>query len=252
MRFASLTLVLLVTAACGGTSTDDGQTTTEAGAVASTTSTAAVSTTAAPDPTAACDHAYVPTRVGSRWTYRMQDGSEVDWVIVSAEEAGAVLEAVLPGESGPSMVTVNITCDASGIAAPELGFAGFPGGVTVKQLEADGVFLLPAEDLQPGATWMASVSLTAEFEDTPGFEVQIMREVTYTVVGLEPVEVPAGTFDALRVRSDFTITIDTGTNLVTNMGSEEIWFVEGIGIVREASGGSGPSFSTELVEYSPA
>ena len=76
------------------------------------------------------------------------------------------------------------------------------------------------------------------------------REVTYTVEGTEEVTVPAGTFTALKVRSDSNMEISTGAAPIQSQGVEWLWFVEGIGLVKEELELDGGVAFSNLAEFS--
>jgi hypothetical protein len=194
----------------------------------------------------------MPIRQGSRWAYSTPEDILVEWEITSVEDDGnaATMESEFASPEGVIGVTVNFTCDEEGIAAPELGMVGLPFGAEVSIVEQEGVYLLPAAELVPGATWNAVLVIAAEFPDAPGLEFEILREVTYTVEGTEEVTVPAGTFTALKVRSDSNMEISTGAAPIQSQGVEWLWFVEGIGLVKEELELDGGVAFSNLAEFS--
>ena len=256
-----VTLVVVVTA-CGGdgssTSTTTtlppaGATTTTAAGATTTTDAPTTTTTAAPSG-AACDHTYFPVREGASWTFETLDGESSTWSIVSVSEDGAsaVMEADLVSPETEELVqaTVNLICDETGISAPELAFTGLPFGAQVASIEEDGFFLLSDDALVEGTTWESTVRVEAVLEGGMSFEV--VRHATYVVETVEEVTVPAGTFTAVRVRSDFTIDIVAGGAPIQSSGAQYLWFAEGVGLVKEAEvtqGDTPPGFGTELAEY---
>ena len=64
---------------------------------------------------------------------------------------------------------------------------------------------------------------------------------TYKITGAEEVEVPAGKFRAIKVKS-VTKTAGTTTEMTQ-------WYVDGIGLVKSFNKGSNFSSTTELVSY---
>lgn len=273
-------VIAIVVSACGGSSSESttsaapaGETESTAGTTmapatttaeappAESTTTEATTTTGAPPEestttvdtaaAAACDHRYMPIRQGSRWAYSTPEDILVEWEITSVEDDGnaATMESEFASPEGVIDVTVNFTCDEEGIAAPELGMVGLPFGAEVSIVEQEGVYLLPAAELVPGATWNAVLVIAAEFPDAPGLEFEILREVTYTVEGTEEVTVPAGTFTALKVRSDSNMEISTGAAPIQSQGVEWLWFVEGIGLVKEELELDGGVAFSNLAEF---
>lgn len=272
-------LAVVMMSACGDASSDSGAapaeptttaaaadttaapaTTTTTTTEASTSSQADTTTTeAAPEESTTttagsvgdCDHQYMPIRQGSKWIYETPEDILVEWEITSVSGDGreATMETEFASPEGVIEVTVNFTCDESGVSAPELGMVGLPFGAEVSIVEQEGVYLLPAAELVPGATWDSVLVIAAEFPDAPGFEFEIVRETTFTVEGTEEVTVPAGTFTALKVRSDSDMEISTGAAPIQSQGVEWLWFVEGIGLVKEELELDGGVAFSNLAEF---
>jgi hypothetical protein len=260
--------IMLVVAACGGTDTGsdaNGATTaaTDSSVPATTSSTSppTTTTTAAPGTStttaapvlATCDHPYFPARDGASWTWENLDGDLAVWTIVSTSDDGteATMEADLTSPEGEITATVNLICGDFGVSAPELAITGLPAGAEVTQITEEGVWLLPADQLTEGATWMSLVTISAELPGDVAFEIE--RVTNYTVLGFEDVTVPAGTFPAIKVRAEAAFKIDVGGRTIQNDRVDIFWFSEGVGFVKESSEvakeGDDPEFSSELVEY---
>jgi hypothetical protein len=257
--------LLLSVAACGGSTAIDPGTDSDSPApteasvppTAASTSTppgTSVATTTSLTPAVAtCDHLYFPAREGASWTFMSLDGETVIWKITSASPDGteAVMEADLSSPEGIIKADVNLTCGDFGISAPELAFTGLPFGAEVTQVTEEGVFLPPADQLTEGATWDSVVLIAAELPGDILFEIR--RTANFTVLGFEEVVVPAGTFSALKIRSAFVLDIDAAGRAIQSENVEILWFVEGVGLVKETSEvteeNEQPDFGNELVEY---
>ncbi len=224
---------------------------TTAGTTTSVTAEASTTTVAAAPAT--CDHPYFPARDGTIWTYENLDGDTAVWMITSTSAAGteAVMEADLTSPDGVITARVNLTCGDFGISAPELAITGLPSGAEVTQITDDGVFLLPADQLTEGATWASVVMITAELPGGVAFEIE--RFTNYTVLGFEDVTVPAGTFSALKIRSETMLNIGAAGRTIRTERVEISWFAEDVGLVKEASevtqANEQPDFGNELVEF---
>jgi len=160
------------------------------------------------------------------------------------------MEAAVDSVEGIVEMTINVTCDEQGISAPEFGIVGLPFGAEVRSIRAEGVVLVPVDQLVEGATWEALIEVESEMEG--GIAVTIERRTMYTVLGFEEIDTRAGTFDALRVRSEFMLDIDLGGRLISTAGASDTWFVEGLGIAKEAEfvDGGNPRYGLELVDFS--
>jgi hypothetical protein len=212
-----------------------------------------VTTTTAAPAAPTCDHPYFPARDGANWTYESLDGGTVVWEITSTSADGteAVMEADLTSPEGVIEAIVNMICGDFGISAPELAFTGLPSGAEVTQITEEGVFLLPADQLTEGATWTSVVMISAELPGSVVFEIE--RVVDYAVVGFEEVTVPAGTFDALKVRSENMLNINVAGRSIQTDNVNILWFAEGVGLVKEASevtaDGEQPDFGNDLIGF---
>lgn len=270
-RVALGAAIMLVVAACGSTDTGsdtNGATTaaTDSSVPATTSSTsppttATTTTTAAPETStttsapalATCDHPYFPARDGASWTWENLDGDLAVWRIVTTSDDGteATMEADLTSPEGGITATVNLVCGDFGISAPELAITGLPAGAEVTQITEEGVWLIPADQLTEGATWMSLVTISADLPGDIAFEIE--RVTNYTVLGFEDVTVPAGTFSAIKIRAEVALNIDVGGRTIQNERVDIFWFSGGVGLVKEASEvakeGGKPEFSSELVEY---
>jgi len=233
------------------TTTTTAATTTSTTGAATTTTTETTTTTTEADPGSACDHAYFPIREGTRWSFEAADGTTGTWEVtfVSPDGAAATMEADLASPEGIVEATVNFECGDEGISAPELAFTGLPVGATITQVEEEGVFLLPADEMVPGATWTSVVTISAELLEPQDAALDLVRESVYTVEGPEEITVPAGTFTALKIRSDYTIDVGTAGTSFQTSAVEYLWFAEGVGFVRSSTEFEGTTGVSELTDY---
>jgi hypothetical protein len=150
-----------------------------------------------------CDH--YPLKPGTRWHYRVSspDGA--------AKTVWTVLEELPAKPDGVYRVE-----------------ADYGGGVrSVQLVAAAGDRLLKRPASTPEADWQ--VDAIFDTEDTPdGFRV----------VGEEPVQVPAGEFQALKMEK---IALDGSVAATT-------WFAKGIGIVKRVTARTGITEELELYQ----
>ena len=110
--------------------------------------------------------------------------------------------------------TATWSCDQSGLISSEyttINFTQFEG-LDFETLDYQGVYLLPAEEWEVGASWNSSYQVKADFS-MEGITVNTAMEIDIlnTIAGIEELAVSAGTFpEAYRVDSTGTISIDLG------------------------------------------
>lgn len=144
-----------------------------------------------------------PTAVGTKWVYA--DGSnEVTLAITKSEQTNGGIE-------------VTIERLTEGRESPYQKMVVSPGGLV--QTEFIGVklkkpWVLLDSKHKPGDTWLDDDS--DEFHYT---------NASNKLIGVEKVEVPAGTFEALRVETQYTV----GGTIQLN---HTYWYVSGVGVVK--------------------
>jgi hypothetical protein len=113
-------------------------------------------------------------------------------------------------------------------------------------------------DIQPGDQWQHNLDFegkmtVANQEGSATGNAQ----TTFQAIGNESVTVPAGTFDALKIKIDtnlnFNVSVQALSLPVQFSGSYDYWFVKDIGWVKASGSGSiaGTSFNEtiELQSY---
>jgi hypothetical protein len=213
-------------------------------------------TTESPTPAVAqtaCDHPYFPLRTGSSWTYSTPQGN-MTWSVGSAggsnDSAEATMEIAMPEVS----MTVHWSCSSAGIVSYDFGnlsAAGLGNIVNMDVVDSSGAFLPAADLLAPGYSWPSNYTVVMHVSQE-GFAVDWTMVVseTWTATGIESVTVPAGTFEALRVDGNESVSM-TGmgqdVNVTVNM---TYWYAKGVGVVRYTSTTSeGSSSGGELTSY---
>jgi hypothetical protein len=201
----------------------------------------------------ACDHPYFPLRTGSSWTYSTPQGS-MAWSVGSAggsnDSAEATMEIALPEVS----MTVHWSCGSAGIVSYDFGTLSAPGlGNVVKMevVDSSGAFLPAADLLAPGYSWPNNYSVVMHVSQE-GFAADWTTAVseTWTATGIESVTVPAGTFEALRVDGNESVSMTGLGQDVNATVSMTYWYAKGVGVVRYTSSTSeGSSSGGELTSY---
>lgn len=183
----------------------------------------------------------LPLEVGNTWTY-LRDGEEAIMTVVESNTVGEETIFVLEQISGLYAGGLQFgTNDENGLRTHRIFLPEPNGG---DEVYTPPLLALEAEFAAPsGFSESGTVALTITGVGT--FPGAYQNDVS--IIGLETVNVPAGTFQALRVDSVLGITVNVlGTPVeITASGSE--WFVSGIGIVKSASLIDGESHLSELV-----
>lgn len=209
----------------------------------------------------ACDHPYFPMRAGSTWSY--SDGANtLTWEVVEVQ--GDLERATAQMRATIGDVTIDYTWDCAaneGLASFDFANVGFaPGGIemTIEQQGGDGVFLLPADQLQPGESWTMNVDSTFAFVQTTGdsdIEVagEMSNEQQNTVLSTNPVTFEDQTVDGVQFEQISTIAM-TMTVLgsavdQTINGSGIFELGRGIGMVSQSNSTDLGTSTMELVSY---
>ncbi len=202
----------------------------------------------------ACDHPFMPLRTGASWTFDSNEGP-LTWSISSASGSGTTASATMDIAVAGVALTTHWICDTGGIRSYDFGsLSEFQFGevAQIDVVDSSGTWLPAVENLTPGYSWSNSFT-TVISVPAAGISADITTTTSesWTVVGMETVVVPAGSFDALRI--DGTSDVTMSGMLVGIPGfssSQSYWFAEGIGIVRFTSSSEGYSSSGELAAYS--
>ena len=205
-----------------------------------------------------CANAYYPVREGATWSYKSIGSPVGDYsftdTITSVREDGFTLTSQFEDVTR----TQEWACKPEGLVALQLGG---PSAATLNTQEVQlnltvnnvsGV-TFPGE-ITTGNEWQHMLEFDGEL-DIAGTPAEAIggAESNFSALGSESVAVPAGTFDAMKVQVDSTITINAtfqGISMpVAFSGTYIFWFAQGIGWVKASGTGEavGTSF-TETIE----
>jgi hypothetical protein len=199
---------------------------------------------------------FAPTTVGDSWSYRtvqqapgvaMPGANTTERIVsggpVSGGWAGRIASEDADNKGANSERSLNVT--AAGVS-PDIGTMTTSIG-PVTTVKTSGVFL-PA-DLTPGLRWAWTQTIDSQLS---AMEVA----GSAAVVGIEKVTVPAGTFEAVRVRGEIKNHVNVKGGAVAPMDHvqhDESWYVRGLGLVKNVTRlASGYSSEKVLVRYSVA
>jgi len=213
-----------------------------------------------------CNHPYYPLRLGATWSYRrtspvLHPGErllEVTQTVTQIAPATTGVRATLvitTANTRPELSDLGITEEVTGteaLCSPQgIQFETYPlfAPSVVANLamstttRARGVWLPSASQVVVGAAWEDQYGLeqsVISFNDTRRFQNVVLYDIQmhFTAVGYEHVQVPAGSFDALKVEQHTTgaITLQIHSGGTPVLSYEQVfWYVAGIGIVKVAS-----------------
>lgn len=197
-----------------------------------------------PNPNDRCNNPYYPVVNGATWTYQIQaqqDAPTLATHSISAVDNGSFTLTVRGGES---VFTLDGACGEDGVILLDVPgvsatYSGEGGGSTLSTTNDDGVTV--PDDIQVGDDWAQTISVVG----SSGGEVTLSAtiETTYKALGYESVTVPAGTFYALKVEQNGSMTIHGSPSFETH---GFIWYAAGIGTVKAGLEGT---YISELVSY---
>lgn len=204
----------------------------------------------------ACDNIYMPVIPGATWTYSLvgQVSDTYTHTILSRDDTSFVEQDAFA--SGVTRKGDWACADGNLTALTPTGGASVnTNGLTSEFVTTTNTGITFPANPQPGSTWSQFVILEGT-QTINGFTANSRNQVetTCTVIGMEAVSVPAGTFEALRVECAvqmlITATVE-GTSFDTNLSSiTTSWYAPKVGMVKSATVGGGLDSTTELTSYS--
>lgn len=244
----------------------DGQTSTEAPTEPSLTQEASTGTETPLSPgsgmpvvgSGLCANAYYPVREGATWTYQSTGGPVGGYgftdTITSVREDGFTLTSQFEDLTR----TQEWACRTEGLVALQLGGTSAATlnsqdmQLTLEVNNVSGVTFPNA--IAPGDEWSHALEFTGNMTVvSQEIEATGSAQSSFAAVGYESVTVPAGTFDALKIRVDSTININgifQGISMPVTVSSPyDYWFVQGVGWVKASGTGTvGDESFTETIE----
>jgi hypothetical protein len=192
-----------------------------------------------------CGNPFYPIVDGASWTYSITAQENAP---TTATHSMAVIDDgsfTLTVQGDNSTFTLDGSCGDDGIILLDVPgvsatYSGDGGGSALSTTNDDGVTL--PNDIQVGDDWSQTISLTGG----SGGQVTLSATIatTYKALGYETVTVPAGTFYALKVEQNGSLTMN-GTPAFETHGY--LWYAQGIGTVKSGLDGT---YTSELVSYS--
>ncbi len=192
-----------------------------------------------------CANPYFPVLVNANWAYDASDSELGPYSFTSTVSEVFPDRFTLTHQFDDLTLTQQWECKSEGLVALELG-----GGTAASLVTGDVDLKLETSNISGvtfpsaisvGDEWMHSMDVSGEIELGEGMFGTMEGQATtnFQAVGMENVEVPAGTFEALRVATEFTLDMTVtveGTSIpvvFTTTGSS--WHVPNIGWVKQTA-----------------
>lgn len=204
----------------------------------------------------ACDNPYYPLRQGATWTYTvtgLDKPAEQTQTVTKVENGSAEITL----QTGTITVKNPVDCTAEGLKFGNLPSITSQTGNLNAELTAvssEGVYLPRADRLVPGAQWDAHYVLKGKISMAQqAIDVTEDVKLHFEVVGSEKVTVPAGTFDALKIKQHLTIDIQMANapaSVPPGSFDQFVWFARDVGMVKTSvSLPESRDLTTELKSY---
>ncbi len=209
-----------------------------------------------------CTNAYYPVRQGATWNYKSTGSPAGDYSFTDTITAVRDNGFTLSTQFGNLTRTQEWACNPNGLVA--LQFGGAPAALLSAQsiqldVQASNVngVTFPSQ-IKVGDQWQHSIDLQGNVTvANQSATAKGTAQNNFTAVGMESVTVPAGTFNALKVQVNTTLSMSAsykGLSLpVKFTAAYNYWFAPGVGWVKASGTGSvaGNSFNEtiELQSY---
>lgn len=171
---------------------------------------------------------YARTALGSYQRYQTS-GGVLDTTVITAATPQGYTRRVHAGSGAAYDETDHTVIDGALYIARSRGYG--PTGTLATETTYDPPALIVPADVTPGATGTTTSVVTVKTGSTT-MTYTSQRDVT--VVGVETITVPAGTFRALKVEA---LVANTSTS--TQRGLNTVWWVPGVGRVRSQNSDPG-------------
>lgn len=211
-----------------------------------------------------CAHPYYPgASVGATWTYQVTGDQVESFTFTDTVTDVRADGFTLTSAFDELTRTQEWSCTTVGLAALQFG-GGAAANLSGNNIQANFVttnssgVTLPA-DLAVGSTWTQSLDIEGDMTIEGGLSASAAGTVDYSAqaVAIETINVPAGSFEAIKIEFDLTFNINASvsglTVPVTMTGVTTSWYAPGVGWVRSVDNsefmGSAISTTIELTSY---
>jgi hypothetical protein len=206
-----------------------------------------------------CGNPLLPVVAGATWNYQMTGSVPASFTRTITEVNGGSFTDQDIFDSGVTR-TEKWNCEAGNLIALD------PVGSTSASVETSNLtsnfqtsaltgVTLPAS-VTASDSWSQAISMTGTMI-TSGVSADSTSDtnINCTAIGTESVTVPAGTFDAMKVSCQDSLTISVTTfgvtiTPITLNFTTDSWYAPGIGWIQSLTSGEGMNSTIVLVSYS--
>jgi hypothetical protein len=206
----------------------------------------------------ACANDYYPVIQGATWTYKSTGSPAGDYSFTDTISAVKSDSFTLTSQFGELTRAQEWSCTEDGLVALQLGG---PAVATLNSQDMNFSFDVKKVEgvsypfeMNPGDEWQHTLEYEGKMEIAgESATAEGNAQTTFKVLGEESVNVPAGSFQAMKVQVDtniiFTIQVQGISVPASFSGSYAYWFVKGVGWVKAEGQGNitGTAF-TETIE----
>jgi hypothetical protein len=210
-----------------------------------------------PTPVSMCANEYFPNQVGDKWEYSGSNSVIGNYTRSDMVSDASADSFTVTTTSGNTPYSVTYSCSTNGLTSlnPIQQYVGAiisrPDSPVQIQLNSNSGTSLPAS-ISPGDTWQQIAEGNASSKD---FNLDGRFVFDFSAVGYEDVDVPAGTYHALRVNTTIRIEV-SGFHILAGTYQMTTWLVANIGMVKSegASHVPGVDFTDQLqlTQFTPS
>ncbi len=220
--------------------------------------------TVTPNPAGLCANTLIPVKQGATWTYNNNVGtSQLEQFTATITEVRPDGFTVALSSAGNPTINQDWTCKPEGIVASALGSGqGFMGlnvaGIQANISTSNATGVILPSDVDPGKEWPFGINLAGNVSQG-NLSANLNGDIDSSMRAddMESVTVPAGTFNAMKVRGTGNIKVTATYQGIplpfASTANLTFWFAPGVGWVNSTvSGdllGTGFSATTELQSY---
>lgn len=206
-----------------------------------------------------CANPYLPVITNANWAYAASGGTVGPYTFTTTVSEVFPDRFTLTLEFDDLTLTQQWECKPEGLVGLELG-----GGVAATVVTGDVQSKLETSNIEgvtiptsisAGDEWTHSMDVSGEVALGDGMSGTAEgRAISlFNAIGMEIVEVPAGTFDAMRVDSEFTLDMNVTTDgfslPVIFTGTGSTWYAPNSGWVLQTSSSAFMDVAiTEMIE----
>jgi RNA polymerase subunit RPABC4/transcription elongation factor Spt4 len=164
---------------------------------------------------------YFPLKEGNQWSYTMSNGMQMTVKVAGFAEVNGIRCAIVESDMGMQTSREYMALDSDGLKSYKAESMG-------QEIVYDKPVMRIKLPFQPGQSWTSSIN-----------QFGMTITTTFESVGTEQVQIPAGNFDCIVIRS--TMSMPGQAPMVS-----ESYYADGKGLVRQKIQASGQEMTVTL------